>query len=73
MCCRKPKKRLPRKLLLRETGKTLIQHTYEAALRAKLPAGVIVATDHEEIFREVESLMLSLPPCTQASDARICR
>ncbi len=29
--------RLPRKLLLRETGKTLLQHTYEAASRAKRP------------------------------------
>jgi len=47
--------RLPRKLLLRETGKTLIQHTYEAAQRAKKPAGVWVATDHEDIFREVQA------------------
>ena len=31
--------RLPRKLLLRETGKTLIQHTYEAACRARRPVG----------------------------------
>jgi 3-deoxy-manno-octulosonate cytidylyltransferase (CMP-KDO synthetase) len=45
--------RLPRKLLLRETGKTLIQHTYEAASRAKRPAGVCVATDHQEIYDEV--------------------
>lgn len=41
--------RLPRKLLLRETGKPLIQHTYEAAQRARRPAGVLVAADHEEI------------------------
>jgi 3-deoxy-manno-octulosonate cytidylyltransferase (CMP-KDO synthetase) len=47
--------RLPRKLLLRETGKSLIQHTYEAALLARRPSGVCVATDHEEIFREVQS------------------
>jgi 3-deoxy-manno-octulosonate cytidylyltransferase (CMP-KDO synthetase) len=47
--------RLPRKLLLRETGKSLIQHTYEAAGRARRPSGVCVATDHEEIFREVQS------------------
>lgn len=47
--------RLPRKLLLRETGKTLIHHTYEAALKAKKPAGICVATDHEEILREVQS------------------
>ncbi|MHB9048302.1 MAG: 3-deoxy-manno-octulosonate cytidylyltransferase [Pirellulales bacterium] len=45
--------RLPRKLLLRETGKTLIQHTYESARRARRPMGLCVATDHEEILREV--------------------
>ena len=27
--------RLPRKMLLRETGKTLLQHTYEAACAAQ--------------------------------------
>ena len=47
--------RLPRKLLLRETGKSLIQHTYEAAQRAKRPAGLCVATDHQEILDEVRS------------------
>jgi 3-deoxy-manno-octulosonate cytidylyltransferase (CMP-KDO synthetase) len=47
--------RLPRKLLLRETGKSVIQHTYEAATRASRPLGVCVATDHEEILREVRS------------------
>ncbi|HID75476.1 MAG TPA: 3-deoxy-manno-octulosonate cytidylyltransferase [Planctomycetaceae bacterium] len=47
--------RLPRKLLRRDTGKTLIQHTYEAALEATLPSGVCVATDHGEIFNEVRS------------------
>lgn len=47
--------RLPRKLLLRETGKSLIQHTYESARRAALPAGVCVATDHAEIFDEVRA------------------
>ncbi|MGA2033319.1 MAG: 3-deoxy-manno-octulosonate cytidylyltransferase [Thermoguttaceae bacterium] len=45
--------RLPRKLLLCETGKPLIQHTYEAACRAARPAAVCVATDHEEIYRAV--------------------
>ena len=47
--------RLPRKLLLRETGKTLLQHTYEAASRAKRPAGVCVAADHAEIFDAVRA------------------
>jgi 3-deoxy-manno-octulosonate cytidylyltransferase (CMP-KDO synthetase) len=46
--------RLPRKMLLRETGKTLLQHTYEAACAARRPAGVVVATDHAEIAADVE-------------------
>ncbi|NLF67541.1 MAG: 3-deoxy-manno-octulosonate cytidylyltransferase [Candidatus Anammoximicrobium sp.] len=45
--------RLPRKLLLRETGKTVLQHTYESARRARKPAGICVAADHEEIADEV--------------------
>jgi 3-deoxy-manno-octulosonate cytidylyltransferase (CMP-KDO synthetase) len=45
--------RLPQKLLLRETGKSLIQHTYESAQKASLPRGVCVAADHQEIFDEV--------------------
>lgn len=47
--------RLPRKMLLRETGKTLLQHTYEAARRAQRPRDVIVATDHDEILAEVRA------------------
>jgi len=47
--------RLPQKLLLRETGKSLIQHTHEAARRATRPQGILVATDHIEIFDEVRS------------------
>jgi len=47
--------RLPRKLLLRETGKSLLQHTYESATRALLPSGMCVAADHEEIANEVRS------------------
>jgi 3-deoxy-manno-octulosonate cytidylyltransferase (CMP-KDO synthetase) len=47
--------RLPEKMLLRQTGKTLIQHTYEAATRSRRAAGVCVATDHERIAAEVRS------------------
>ena len=47
--------RLPRKLLLRDTGKSLIRHTYEAARRSTRATGVCVATDHAEIFDEVRS------------------
>ena len=45
--------RLPKKLLLAETGKPLIRHTYEAASRATLPRSVTVACDHPEIFEAV--------------------
>lgn len=47
--------RLPRKLLLCETGKPLIQHTYEAARRARRPGGVCVAADHPEIAEAVRA------------------
>lgn len=47
--------RLPRKLLLRQTGKSLIHHTYEAAQRASRPIGLCVACDHPEIYDEVTS------------------
>jgi len=44
---------LPKKLLLDETGKPLIQYTWEQACRAKSLASVIVATDSDEIARSV--------------------
>ena len=47
--------RLPRKLLLRETGKTLLEHTYRAAEASKLAAKVIVAADDLEIAEAVEA------------------
>ncbi|MGQ9573780.1 MAG: 3-deoxy-manno-octulosonate cytidylyltransferase [Thermoguttaceae bacterium] len=48
-------RRLPGKLLLRETGKPLIQHTYEAAQRASRPSGICVACDHPEIYEAVRA------------------
>ncbi|REK10939.1 MAG: 3-deoxy-manno-octulosonate cytidylyltransferase [Planctomycetota bacterium] len=47
--------RLPRKLLLAETGKPLLQHTYEAAARAARPAGLVVAADSDEIATTVRA------------------
>ena len=44
--------RLPDKMLLRATGKTVLQHTYEAALRSRQAELVIVAVDDEEIAAE---------------------
>ncbi len=47
--------RLPEKLLLRETGKTVLQHTYEAALVAERPASIIVAVDSQRLQAEVQA------------------
>jgi 3-deoxy-manno-octulosonate cytidylyltransferase (CMP-KDO synthetase) len=41
--------RLPRKLLLADTGKPLLQHTWESAKKARSLADVVVATDSSEI------------------------
>jgi 3-deoxy-manno-octulosonate cytidylyltransferase (CMP-KDO synthetase) len=64
--------RLPRKMLLRETGRTLLQHTYEAASAARHPSGVLVATDHAEIATEVErfrgDFMMTSPNCASGTD-----
>src|ERR1700752_3279725 len=64
--------RLPRKMLLRETGKTVLQHTYEAACAARKPVGIIVATDHMEIAREVENFrgdfVLTSRDCASGTD-----
>jgi 3-deoxy-manno-octulosonate cytidylyltransferase (CMP-KDO synthetase) len=64
--------RLPRKLLLSNTGRPLIQHTYEAASGAKLPAGVVVAADHEEIASAVRAfdgqVVMTSPACASGTD-----
>lgn len=46
--------RLARKMLLNETGKPLLQHTYEAASRSQYAERVIVATDSVDIFNAVQ-------------------
>ncbi len=45
--------RLPEKLLLRAGGKSILQHTYEAASRARLADGVLVAVDDPRLAAEV--------------------
>lgn len=64
--------RLPRKLLLAETGKTLLQHTHEAASRAQKPSGLIVAADHDEIAAAVRAfggqVCLTSPACASGTD-----
>lgn len=66
--------RLPRKLLLNETGKPLIQYTYEAALKARLPELVLVACDHAEILTAVEHFggtVLMTNPNAQSGTDRV--
>ena len=41
--------RFPGKVLAKDTGKFLIQHTYERACLAKLPERVIIAADDEKV------------------------
>src|SRR4051812_40429316 len=64
--------RLPRKLLLCETGKPLIQHTYEAAACATRPTAVLVAADCEEIASTVRAfggrVELTSPDCASGTD-----
>lgn len=47
--------RLPEKMLLSETGKSLIQHTVEAAGKSSRAQHVIVATDDRQILETVEA------------------
>lgn len=64
--------RLPQKLLLNETGKPLIQHTYEAACRAGGTEGVIVATDHTSICQAVQTFggeaVMTSESCASGTD-----
>jgi len=45
--------RLPGKPLLKDTGKYLVQHAYEAASKSARASRIIVATDDERILRAV--------------------
>lgn len=48
--------RLPEKLLQKVGGKSVLQHTFEAASRARCAsAGVVIAVDHDRLAREAES------------------
>lgn len=64
--------RLPRKLLLAETGKPLLQHTYETAKQAQRAEGVVVAADCEEIAAAVRAfggeVEMTNPDCASGTD-----
>src|SRR4029079_16259506 len=64
--------RLSRKLLLSETGKPLVQHTYEAACQAKKPSGLCIAADHQEMMAAVRAfggdVRMTSPTCASGTD-----
>ncbi len=47
--------RLPEKLLLSETGRTVLEHTYRACQTAIRPRGITVAVDHDRLCANVKS------------------
>ena len=64
--------RLPDKLLLRAGGKTVLQHTFEAACRARLPDQVLIATDDEQIAHESQhfgaDVVMTSADCASGTD-----
>jgi 3-deoxy-manno-octulosonate cytidylyltransferase (CMP-KDO synthetase) len=64
--------RFPGKVLAKDTGKFLIQHTYERACAAKLPEKVIIAADDKRIVAAAESFgaecVMTSPDCASGTD-----
>lgn len=64
--------RLPDKMLLRETGKTLLEHTFSAASKARNVDEVFIATDDEEIAAESRRfgarVVMTSPDCPSGTD-----
>lgn len=64
--------RLPEKLLQKVGGKSVLQHTFEAASRSSAAEGVVVAVDHKRLADEVDSFggrwVMTSPNCASGSD-----
>ena len=64
--------RLANKMLLSDTGRTLIEHTYAAACGARRPDGVMVATDSNRIASIIQQAggqaMLTSEHCASGTD-----
>jgi len=64
--------RLPEKLLLRETGKTVLQHTFEAACGVRCADAVLIATDDQEIATEARqfgaTVVMTSSDCASGTD-----
>lgn len=66
--------RLPRKMLLAETGRPLVEHTWRNAAQATQAAGVVVVTDDPEIQATVEGFggqVVMTSPEASSGTARI--
>jgi 3-deoxy-manno-octulosonate cytidylyltransferase (CMP-KDO synthetase) len=64
--------RFPAKVLAKDTGKFLIQHTYERACAAKLPEKVIIAADDERVVAAAQyfgaACIMTSPDCASGTD-----
>jgi 3-deoxy-manno-octulosonate cytidylyltransferase (CMP-KDO synthetase) len=64
--------RFPGKVLAKDTGKFLIQHTYERACLAKLPNKILIAADDKRIAQAAKSFgadcILTSPDCASGTD-----
>ncbi len=64
--------RFPGKVLAKDTGRFLIQHTFERAKLAKLPSKVLIAADDERIIEAAKSFgadcVLTSPDCKSGTD-----
>jgi 3-deoxy-manno-octulosonate cytidylyltransferase (CMP-KDO synthetase) len=64
--------RFPAKVLAKDTGKFLIQHTYEQACLARLPQKVLIAADDERIAAAAKSFgadcIMTSPDCASGTD-----
>lgn len=66
--------RLPRKMLLAETGRPLVEHTFRAARGSRLATDVLVATDSDEIAAAVRGFggtAILTSPSAPSGTARI--
>ena len=64
--------RFPAKVLAKDTGKFLIQHTWEQACKAKLPEKVLIAADDERITDVAKSFgaecIMTSEDCASGTD-----
>ncbi len=64
--------RFPAKVLAKDTGKFLIQHTWERACAANLPEKVIIAADYKTIVAAAQSFgaecIMTNPNCASGTD-----